>query len=200
MEFEIIGDDGCSTCLGYGIVKITYPNGYYTGKKFICDCAIYSYESTKLKYIEHKVIYNAKRNKFLKIYNGETKMEQNKINIKKISYYYLRDWKNFPVVTICLGIDDDGNVAKGMSITSVEDTPNKKIGRDIAKKRMFHAMFSKENSEPIGSDKAYTALEILTDDSWRCFDDVGYKSIFAPADTAYKSKYMTEYECKLIGK
>ena len=40
----VIGDPGCSTCLGFGIVKKKYPNGGYTGETFICGCAITQFD------------------------------------------------------------------------------------------------------------------------------------------------------------
>jgi len=71
-------------------------------------------------------------------------------------YYYARDNKNRPVVTVCL-LQDDGNVARGVAICSLKDGPNKAEGRKIARKRASAALHSKgrcdcgkvERSEPV---------------------------------------------------
>ena len=39
--FDVVGDPGCSTCLGFGIIKDQYKNGGgYNGRTYICRCAI----------------------------------------------------------------------------------------------------------------------------------------------------------------
>lgn len=49
-------------------------------------------------------------------------------------FYYLRDKKNRPVVSVCL-IEDGGQVARGMAICSHMDQPCRKTGRSIAAQR-----------------------------------------------------------------
>lgn len=55
-------------------------------------------------------------------------------------FYYLRDVKRRPVVTVCLLIDDDGTVFRGIAICSPLDQPDKRKGRNIARERANYAL------------------------------------------------------------
>ena len=57
----------------------------------------------------------------------------------KTKFYYLRDAKNRPLVSICL-LQDEESVARGVAICSPSDSPNKKRGRDIALGRARQAL------------------------------------------------------------
>lgn len=64
-------------------------------------------------------------------------------------YYYLRDPKNRPVVTVCLLIDGT-QIARGVAICSNRDVPYKKRGRGIAKARALYAL-ALRGSPDVGS-------------------------------------------------
>ena len=54
-------------------------------------------------------------------------------------YYYLRDYKNRPLITVCL-LKQNGDVARGVAICSEKDNPNKSVGRNIARGRAVQAI------------------------------------------------------------
>ena len=64
-------------------------------------------------------------------------------NFEAPIFYYLRDAKNRPVVTVCLIRErkDDAPDAfyRGVAVCSLKDQPNKKIGRAIAYERACQA-------------------------------------------------------------
>lgn len=60
-------------------------------------------------------------------------------------YYYIRDEKNRPVITICL-MKDGNKISRGLSVCSEKDSPCKKVGRAIAKARAVYALNSEKNN------------------------------------------------------
>jgi hypothetical protein len=63
-------------------------------------------------------------------------------------YYYIRNRRNAPIVTVCL-IKDLDSVCRGVAICSLKDNPVKESGRKLAKKRAMKAYHSKRDSFPI---------------------------------------------------
>lgn len=57
-------------------------------------------------------------------------------------YYYLRDKKKQPLVTVCLLVDMKTRevVSRGVAICSPLDHPTKRIGRGVAYGRALHAI------------------------------------------------------------
>ena len=73
--------------------------------------------------------------------------------VKEIKYYY----ENHPLVgnifTVCVFLSEDKKIlARGVSICSIEDSHNKKIGRKISKSRAIIALYKKENGMKINND------------------------------------------------
>ncbi len=60
-------------------------------------------------------------------------------------FYYLRDKKNRPIITVCL-LKANGDIARGVAICSDKDNPCKKTGRKIAKDRAIYAMKTKKQT------------------------------------------------------
>ena len=73
------------------------------------------------------------------------------------AFYYLRDRKNRPIVTVCL-YSTSCDYARGIAICSERDEPNKKIGRAISQGRAFKALELNETSDPIVRDRAIGQL------------------------------------------
>ena len=66
-------------------------------------------------------------------------------------YYYGRNRKKQPILTICLIINETGQaISKGLAICSKLDMPCKKVGRAIAKTRAAWAFENKTNNCKIG--------------------------------------------------
>lgn len=57
-------------------------------------------------------------------------------------YYYLRDERHRPVITVCL-IKRDNIFGRGVSFCSMLDQPSKRVGKAIAKIRALHALQTK---------------------------------------------------------
>lgn len=60
-------------------------------------------------------------------------------------YYYIRDEKNRPVITICL-MKDRNKISRGLAVCSEKDSPCKKVGRAIAKARAVYALNSEKDN------------------------------------------------------
>ena len=101
-------------------------------------------------------------------------------------FYYLRDCNNRPIVTVCL-MRKKGNYARGVSICSLKDNPNKKTGRNIAKGMATKALKRKMNSEMMARAEVWAVLEdFLTPDDWGLVESWNYKSCFNPGLTEYE--------------
>ena len=59
--------------------------------------------------------------------------------------YYHRDSYHRPIVTVCL-LKENGNIARGVSVCSPKDNPDKKRGRHIARGRAIMAMENEFNN------------------------------------------------------
>lgn len=68
-------------------------------------------------------------------------------------YYYLRDDKNRPVITVCI-IENDGKYYRGISICSDKDQVIKRAGRNRSRGRALKAIHSTDDCEPIKRDEA----------------------------------------------
>ena len=82
----------------------------------------------------------------------------------KTYFYYLRDEKRAPVVTICLKVTDT-EIARGVAmVNTVMDFPNKKVGRQIAEGRAIKAMVRKSNALPLRGGAGWKS-EYMPDES-----------------------------------
>ena len=72
-------------------------------------------------------------------------------------YYYLRNQRNEPVLTVCL-LQKDHETARGLALCNRRDIPCKKIGRAIAKGRAEKALLKEESSDLISREEAYNIL------------------------------------------
>jgi len=78
-------------------------------------------------------------------------------------YYYERDENNHPVRTFCI-IEAGGKLAKGISICSAKDQPQKKKGRLIAKARALESMLTESNR--VSQAGNYLLAETIDYNAW----------------------------------
>ena len=109
---------------------------------------------------------------------------ENKYNVDQLFYYYLRNEKAMPIVTICIVRKGD-NYARGMAICSPYDMPVKAEGRRIARNRALKALFNMETSGAIYRDEAVCELDTI-DESYQDTIDFDYKTEFMPKLTVFE--------------
>lgn len=110
-----------------------------------------------------------------------------KYNVDEINYYFHRNRFNRPMITVCICKKGD-EFSRGVSICSINDSPNKRLGRKIARDRALKALFDKEHSDGIHFR--------------RDIRDVLNTYDYALILDYFKSEYMpclTEYERMLMG-
>ena len=95
-------------------------------------------------------------------------------------YYYIRDSKNRPVVTVCLLVRD-GSVARGVAICNDQDAPCKRIGRNLARGRAVAALLNEKTTLPINRNIVLDKLNSHT---------TKYKSVHAPSLTSFEMKLL----------
>jgi hypothetical protein len=96
---------------------------------------------------------------------------------EKEKYYYIRDEKFSPIVTICL-MKDGNKISRGLAICSEKDSPCKKVGRAIAKARAIFALSSEKDNLEMRRQK----LPLIA------FNFGFPKSYFNPELTKYEQK------------
>ena len=101
-------------------------------------------------------------------------------------FYYLRDEKNRPIITVCIIKISDG-VARGVAICSDQDVPKKSIGRDIAEGRAYKAWSTENCSGVIQRRKAMDVLYSVIDTS-----DHDYAFLFKSEIYPYLSDFEKE--------
>ena len=127
------------------------------------------------------------------------------MSITRHYFYYLRgvstseehpEHRGSPIVTVCLGFDDEEVAYRGVSICSKKENPVKVKGKHIAYGRMIKAHNTGFSGDNIDRDESYESLKYVTEIMSSETKDVflidnnmlltfGYKS---DAD-AYLSKY-----------
>ena len=95
----------------------------------------------------------------------------------QIKYYYIRDNKNRPIITICLIKDSESNISRGIAICSDKDQPCKKVGRNIARERAIYAITEKEKGCKIRGKEINPSLYNFV-----------YKSMYNPVLTGFEKK------------
>ena len=106
--------------------------------------------------------------------------------MERVKYYYDRDNKNRPIITVCL-LQANGDVARGVARCSKQDNPCKKTGRKIARDRAVHAMKTKSDNCAVNNKDARVDVAVAIGIGyWRDL----HKSSFNPS--------LTEREAKLI--
>lgn len=109
-------------------------------------------------------------------------------------YYYLRNSKNVPLVSVCI-IKRGDEFGKGILLCSEQDTVNKKVGRMKAKGRALQALGTQATSDPIVRKKAGMVLGSVADwylEEFLCITENPNKSQYNPE--------LTEFELKLFNK
>lgn len=115
------------------------------------------------------------------------KNDVTKYNVDDLYYYHYRNKIGRPMITVC--VCKKGSIfSRGISICSVKDMPNKKVGRKIARDRALKALFNKGTF-----DYASFRQEII---------DVLDTYEQHVTIELYKSEYLptlTSYEMELLG-
>ena len=78
--------------------------------------------------------------------------------MNKEKFYYFRDADNNPLVTVCL-MKRGEDISRGISICSFRDSPNKTVGRAIARGRAVKALCNKMSSELTERWEVYKVME-----------------------------------------
>jgi len=107
----------------------------------------------------------------------------------KERYYYLRNDKNEPVLTACL-LKKEGQVARGLAICSLRDSPCKRIGRAIAKGRAEKALREKKDSGFIFRKEVYKVFCTLNS---ACYGNY-VKAAYAPDASYFEEKLLEKGE------
>lgn len=105
-------------------------------------------------------------------------------------YYYFRNGKRQPVITICLLISKSGDTARGISICSTRDIISKRIGRIKAFGMAKKALVKRTNSESIKRQETQEIINTLDDVFYNDIPIFTFRSVFNPV--------LTEYEKVLI--
>lgn len=105
--------------------------------------------------------------------------------LMKEKYYYIRDSKKRPIVTVCL-IKDGDDISRGIAICSRRDSPRKTAGRGIARARAVYALESRSSCLLM---KRLTVGVVHF--ACRCFADP-YKSTLNPVLTQYEKRIFAE--------
>ena len=101
--------------------------------------------------------------------------------MKKEKYYYIRDAKHEPVITVCLLEDAYKNIGRGVAICSDDDQSCKRTGRNIARLRARLALHRKCDTLPTIRITKSTAMTNF----------LGFfKSYFNPVLTKYEQKLL----------
>lgn len=112
--------------------------------------------------------------------------------------YYMRDKENKPRITVAVDtvVDLDGNLhmVRGLALCSMNDNPNKKVGRHIAKGMLRKARLSVHNREPIMRDEALEVLENCGARGWGWCPD--FKAEFGTTPMNEIEKKFMEYKAK----
>ena len=112
------------------------------------------------------------------------------IKIDDEIYYYLKDNKNRPIVTVCL-LSSGQAYSRGIAVCSNMDQPCKRKGRQIAKGRAIQALKTGENTNAIKTLKAWEILnQTLFVTHWFYKVDIT-KSTFLPELMPYEKKIFT---------
>jgi len=121
----------------------------------------------------------------------------------KEKFYYFRNSKKEPVITVCILYDEESKelLARGIAICSKRDIPNKKVGRLISSGRAVKAMLNGKDCYPVYRDEALetagwipftTIIHLFSND---LFHDGEYKSLHKPQPTEFEKKLMGVREC-----
>ena len=95
-------------------------------------------------------------------------------------FYYFRDNKNKPMITVCLLHNEDfSKISRGVSICSYKDAPVKSVGRNKSFGRAMEAMMKEENGEAIRRDEAVDELFINNTPAYLMI----YKSVYLWKDS-----------------
>ena len=112
----------------------------------------------------------------------------------KERYYYLRDEHSRPLVTVCL-MKIGEEIARGISLCSLLDFPNKKKGRIKAHGMAMSAMMRKENKYEIVRCDAEDVLSEVDEGG-----ELGsFKATYNPDLTLFEKEIvasMNQYTCK----
>lgn len=112
-------------------------------------------------------------------------------------YYYVKTMDGHPRVTICIVSDNEGRIARGISICSMSETPIKKIGRKQARKRAIKGFYTGKFKIPHQS-KTFIRKESIDVILNITIGDINYAPLlflheeYNPILTSYESKKISK--------
>lgn len=110
--------------------------------------------------------------------------------VDKIYYYYLRDFNNVPVVTVCV-VRKGNEYARGVSICSSYDQVNKNVGRRISRDRALFAIHNRATDDNIINRSE--AVDVLNDINYDTLY-INYKFEYNPQLSYFEMKlFWTEF-------
>jgi hypothetical protein len=110
----------------------------------------------------------------------------------KTKFYYFRNKKRSPVVTICI-IENNGIYSRGIAFCSEMDNSNKSVGRSIAFKRALQSIIKKQDLYKINrKGKIRNIVNSCVDNNDLCsFVLTEYKALY--------DVFLTKFEEKIFG-
>lgn len=99
---------------------------------------------------------------------GEIKMNYTSaVDPKNVKYYYIRDFHNNPLITVCIIKGEDGTFSRGISFCSLLDNPCKKTGRSKAYRQALKAFFSRQSVGLLELNLFANEVARLTDEFYK---------------------------------
>lgn len=119
--------------------------------------------------------------------------------IKKYFYYY-RDDRNRPIVTVCSIINFYGTKAtlsaRGLSFCHEKDNPDKVSGKRLAEERAGLALTSQESQHPVSiREEFHHILEVVPYNDIHILE---YKSCFSPTPTDIEKRFIKNSEVTIL--
>ena len=116
-----------------------------------------------------------------------------------IHVYYLRDTNRKPYATIAIKKTEDSVWCRGVSICSVDDPFNKRIGKQIAIDRLNKAINTKKSDiikEYMGNEPLYLHKSATIDKYIEQMDVLAGDNVYENVKN-YKIEYKSAYDAKL---
>lgn len=118
------------------------------------------------------------------------------VDPKNVKYYYIRDFRNHPRITVCIIKGEMGIFSRGVSFCSLLDNPCKKTGRSKAYRQALKAFFSRQSTGPLELNLFAYEVARLTEDFYTIdfWGQYRAKSMWNINPTAFERRLFTPRE------
>jgi len=107
----------------------------------------------------------------------------------KCYYYYIRDYDQRPRISVCILYDEKTGVsARGVSLCSMLDMPNKQTGRELAEQRALKAFLKKKSFGEIKSSNSLNVFINCKIDSYEMYENFHFKCHYNPILNSVEKK------------